>query len=323
MKLQSSKPFFSVVIPLYNKEKHILSTINTVLAQTFQDFEIVVVNDCSKDNSAKLVSEIQDPRVRLINQNNAGVSAARNTGIKEAAGEYIALLDADDLWLECHLENIHTLIKKYPDYGLYACAYKIRVEGNQDRSINVYGLPDSSDFVKIPNYFESVAYGDNLVCSSAVCIPKKIFIENDIWFPVGEKYGEDQYVWARIAVGFELAYCKVESAIYDQSAENNTISLIYNEIEPHQCFYMIDGLRGLVIDNKILIAFDDYVSKLFYYFPLRNMLFRSKFYGLKQALRLRLNFKHRALLLFVFLFPRFVLSSIKRVKFKFSGVSSK
>src|SRR5690606_30655868 len=145
MKPQSSKPFFSIVIPLYNKEKHILSTINTVLAQTFQDFEIVVVNDGSKDNSAKLVNEIQDPRVRLISQNNSGVSAARNTGIKEASGGYIALLDADDLWLECHLENIHTLIKKFPDYGLYACAYKIRVEGNQDRSINVYGLPGSSD----------------------------------------------------------------------------------------------------------------------------------------------------------------------------------
>src|SRR5690606_35746528 len=267
MKPQSSKPFFSIVIPLYNKEKHILDTINTVLTQTFQDFEIVVVNDGSKDNSAKLVREISDSRVRLINQDNAGVSAARNTGIKEAAGEYIALLDADDIWLENHLENIHFLIKKFPDFGLYASAYKTRFLGVQDRSINVYGLPDGSDFVKIPNYFESVAYGDNLVWSSAVCIPRKIFVENDIWFPVGEKYGEDQYVWARIAVEFELAYCRVESAIYDQSTENNTISAIQNEIEPHKSFFMIQELRGFISDEEKIRGFDDYISKIFFSFP--------------------------------------------------------
>ena len=314
MKTQLFKPFFSVVIPLYNKEKHILNTINTVLAQTFQDFEIVVVNDGSKDNSVTIVKDIIDSRIRIINQENSGVSAARNRGIKESKGEYIALLDADDLWLENHLGNLHKLIERYPDSGLYACAYKIRLKGNSDRGVITYGLPDDSDFVKIPNYFESVAYGENLVWTSAVCIPKKVFLENDIWFPVGEKYGEDQYVWARIAVEFEIAYCRIESAIYDQSAENNTIDTIHKEIEPHQSFHMIDELRGLISNEKMLKGFDEYISKIFFDFPLRNMMCRSKRVGLRQTLALRLKLRHKLQLLIVLVLPKRAISLMREIK---------
>ena len=317
MNTESIKPFFSIVIPLYNKEKHILDTINTVLGQSFQDFEIVVVNDGSKDNGPEIVSNISDSRIRIIHQENAGVSSARNVGIKESTGEYIALLDADDLWLENHLQNIHELIKKYPDFGLYACAYKTRIEGAQDRSINVYGLPGDSDLVKIPNYFESVAYGDNLVWSSAVCIPRKIFVENDIWFPVGEKYGEDQYVWARIAVQFEIAYCKIASAIYDQSAENNTIGAIQQEVEPHNSFYMIKELRGFIVDEKVMKGFDDYLSKIFFQFPLRNMLYRSKIYGFKQIFIFPLNVKHVFILVFILVTPKWIVKILKMLKSKF------
>ena len=85
----------SVVIPLYNKEKQIRKTLQSVLTQTFQDFEIVVVNDGSTDNSAIEVEKVKDPRIRLIHQQNAGVSAARNKGIEEARYELIAFLDAD------------------------------------------------------------------------------------------------------------------------------------------------------------------------------------------------------------------------------------
>ena len=88
----------SVVIPLYNKEKQIKRTLQSVLTQTFQDFEIVIVNDGSTDNSTIEVEKIKDSRIRLIHQENAGVSAARNKGIEEAKYELIAFLDADDEW---------------------------------------------------------------------------------------------------------------------------------------------------------------------------------------------------------------------------------
>lgn len=96
----------SIVIPLYNKEKQIAHTLQSVFAQTFQDFEIVIVDDGSTDNSVMEVKKFDDPRVLLIQQSNAGVSAARNRGIEEANGELIAFLDADDEWMPEFLQTI-------------------------------------------------------------------------------------------------------------------------------------------------------------------------------------------------------------------------
>ena len=106
---------FSVIIPLYNKELSISNTIQSVLDQTFQNFEIVIVNDGSTDNSVKEVEKFDDKRIRLIHQENQGVSAARNRGIEEAKYEWIAFLDADDLWMENHLEEMTKLIHDYND----------------------------------------------------------------------------------------------------------------------------------------------------------------------------------------------------------------
>ena len=89
---------FSVVIPLYNKELSIINTIQSVLDQTFQNFEIVVVNDGSTDRSVEMVEQFNDPRIRIINKSNGGVSSARNRGIQEAKYELVAFLDADDFW---------------------------------------------------------------------------------------------------------------------------------------------------------------------------------------------------------------------------------
>lgn len=89
---------FSIVIPLYNKEKSITTTINSVLNQTCGDFELIIVNDGSTDTSLEIVQSIKDERIRIINQKNGGVSSARNQGIIEAKFDWIAFLDADDLW---------------------------------------------------------------------------------------------------------------------------------------------------------------------------------------------------------------------------------
>lgn len=99
----------SVVIPLYNKEKQIANTLHSVLRQTFQNFEIVVVNDGSTDNSVQEVEKVNDIRIRIVHQNNAGVSAARNKGIEEARYDIIAFLDADDEWKAEYLETQYYL----------------------------------------------------------------------------------------------------------------------------------------------------------------------------------------------------------------------
>lgn len=103
----------SVIIPLYNKENTVVKTIESVLLQVYVDFEIVVVNDGSSDNSVALVHSLSDERIRIIDQKNAGVSSARNKGIEEALGEWIVFLDADDILLPNCLEMLHSLVIKY------------------------------------------------------------------------------------------------------------------------------------------------------------------------------------------------------------------
>ena len=116
----------SVVIPLYNKERQIAHTLRSVFAQTFQDFEVVIVDDGSTDGSVAEVEKFTDSRIRLIRQVNAGVAAARNRGIEEAQGELIAFLDADDEWKPEYLATQYHLYQKYPECSVYACNYEFR-----------------------------------------------------------------------------------------------------------------------------------------------------------------------------------------------------
>lgn len=105
---------FSVVIPLYNKKHTIRECIASVLSQSYQDFELLVIDDGSTDNSFQVVSEYSDNRIRIVQQSNGGVSSARNLGLKLAKSKYVALLDADDLWMPDYLEKMNSFIESYP-----------------------------------------------------------------------------------------------------------------------------------------------------------------------------------------------------------------
>lgn len=110
-----SQPLISVVIPAYNAAKTLKTTVQSVFDQTVQDFEIIIVDDGSKDNTVEVANSIGDPRVRVISQPNGGASAARNTGIEAAIGKYVAFLDADDLWLPYKLERQIARLKSSPE----------------------------------------------------------------------------------------------------------------------------------------------------------------------------------------------------------------
>ena len=109
----------SVVIPLYNKENAIVKTIESVFNQTYTDFEIIIVDDSSKDKSLQVVQSINDSRLHVIHKENGGVSSARNRGIREAKGDYIALLDGDDLWKPTFLEEQVKLIHDFPKAAMW------------------------------------------------------------------------------------------------------------------------------------------------------------------------------------------------------------
>ena len=113
-------PFFSVIIPVYNKEKYVQAAVKSVLNQTFTDFELIIVNDCSTDNSRKEVSKIISEQIKIIEHHeNKGLSASRNTGIKNATGNFIAFLDADDEWKPDFLATIKSLISTFSFSILY------------------------------------------------------------------------------------------------------------------------------------------------------------------------------------------------------------
>jgi glycosyltransferase involved in cell wall biosynthesis len=207
----------SVVIPLYNKARHIRRAIDSVLAQTYQDFELLVVDDGSTDDGAEVVRGIADPRIRLIVQDNAGVSVARNRGIQEAAGDLIAFLDADDEWLPCFLETVRGLRERYPEAGIYATAY-CYAQGATHWRPEFSGCCTEPEGALLDDYFRA-ALGTPPVMSSGVMIPKRILCEAG-GFPVGIKRGEDLQVWAAIALCYRVAWSPKEEAVYHLTSDN-------------------------------------------------------------------------------------------------------
>ena len=204
----------SIVIPLYNKEQSITSTLQTVLKQTFQDFEIIIVDDGSPDHSVEEVNKVVDPRIRLIQQPNAGVSSARNRGIEEAKGEYIAFLDADDEWKPEYLETQYNLTQQYLDCSVFACNYEFRdIQGNV-RSTIIRKLPFTREYGVLSNYFEVASCSHPPLWTSAVMV-KKDAIQSVGGFPVGIKSGEDLLTWARLACRYIIAFARTSHVIYN------------------------------------------------------------------------------------------------------------
>ena len=203
----------SVVIPLYNKEQHIANTIRTVLGQSFQDFEIVIVNDGSTDGSCEEVQKVEDSRIRLIHQANAGVSAARNRGIEEAAGEYIAFLDADDEWKPDYLATQHALTKKYPQCSVFAVNYEFRNAQGKVTPTIIRKLPFTGEDGVLTNYFEVASCSHPPICSISIMV-RKSAIQAIGGFPVGIPRGEDLLTWARLATQYKIAYTRYAKAIY-------------------------------------------------------------------------------------------------------------
>jgi hypothetical protein len=225
-------------------------------------------------------------------------------------------LDADDIWLPEYLQTIYELIQNFPDAGLYATAYKKRKANGEESAINIQALPAKEYVGLIPNYFESVVKGENLVWTSATCIPKKVFIENDIWFPVGEKYGEDQYVWARVAMKFDIAYDTKACSVYKVEAENNTAEAISKEREPHQSFLMLKDFRDTIKDSQKMNYFDEYIEKKIFRFIILRMTSGHKLDAIKQPFRYKLSSKFLVGSIVLFLIPLWFYPLLKKSKQK-------
>ena len=207
----------SVVIPLFNKALYIERALHSILAQTITDFELIVIDDGSTDGGCNIVKNLNGDRIRLIQQENSGVSAARNQGIVEAKGELIAFLDADDEWLPEFLETVIRLRDRYPEAGAFATAYQVDKGGGLMRNRKIRGYRKNQWEGIIPNYFKTRT---TLVCSSAVAVKKEVF-EKTGTFRVEAKRAEDLDLWLRIATYFAIAYSNKPQAIWYHGLPNN------------------------------------------------------------------------------------------------------
>lgn len=115
----TSHPFFSIIIPTYNRKSFLKHAVDSALKQTFQDFELIVIDDGSTDGTIDLIREYNDPRVRYEFHKNNGPASARNRGLKKAKGEFIAFLDSDDQWVPQKLEKFHKSITQHPDIKIF------------------------------------------------------------------------------------------------------------------------------------------------------------------------------------------------------------
>jgi glycosyltransferase involved in cell wall biosynthesis len=220
-------PFFSVIIPLYNKEKYIEATLKSVLAQSFQNFEVIIVDDGSNDNSFKAVSQIIDSKITIYKQENKGVSFARNFGIKNAHGKYIALLDADDYWHSNHLLELKKLIDSFPKAGLYCNNYQVYYTDNVYRPAK-FNFNYNEDCLIVKDFFKA-SLTNCVAWTSAVGFSKETFHAVG-GFHTKLKTAQDLDLWIRMALKYDIAFNPTITMSYKFHVDDSLSKSNYNNI---------------------------------------------------------------------------------------------
>jgi len=192
----NSQPFFSVVVPVYNKAPYVARAINSILNQTFQDFELIIVCDPSIDNSNEEVAKFVDSRIRIFHRDKPGPGgyAARNLGVKQSKAEWITFLDADDIWYPAHLENSFNAVNqnKEIDFGFFNSSIAYGNDNFKKRRFNIEEqILSSIELLKI--------YAKNdIIHTNSIFVKKRILIKSGL-FPDGKaKRGGDSDLWLRI-----------------------------------------------------------------------------------------------------------------------------
>jgi len=199
-------PRVSVVIPLYNKAESVLAAVGSVLRQSFADFELIVVDDGSTDSGVPLVAGIGDRRIRLLAQANAGPGAARNRGLGEARGEYVAFLDADDEWGPEFLGLAVDALDRHPECGAWVSGRAVGPErvsqGPRNRRMGLTGgawrLPHLTPPKALKFYVD--------FCHSSCVVARDSLVRRyGGYYDAGRStYGEDSYLWLMFVMNHRL-----------------------------------------------------------------------------------------------------------------------
>jgi len=194
----------SVIIPVYGVDKYIWNTVESVLAQTYKKFEILIIDDGSPDESIKICQQFNDPRIKIICQENRGPSGARNTGIRQSKGEYLAFIDGDDIWLPEKLEKHVNHLETSPDVGVsFSCTAFIDESG---QPLGIYQLPKLKGIT--PPYLlcrDPISNGSNPVIRrqafDAIKFQDNLYGDvEDFYFDERFRRSEDSECWLRISI---------------------------------------------------------------------------------------------------------------------------
>lgn len=207
----------SVVVPVFNGEKTIEETINSILNQTFQDIEVIIINDGSTDATLETIKKISDSRIKIFSYPNAGLSASRNRGISQAKGEYISFIDADDLWTSDKLESQWQALQKNPQAAV-AYSWTDYIDESSKflksgRRIKVNG--DAFSKLLITNFLEN---GSNpLIRQNA--------LEKVGGFDESLPAAEDKDMWLRLAANYEFVCVEKPQILYRTSTSSMSTNL--------------------------------------------------------------------------------------------------
>ena len=254
-------PTVSVIIPIYQRAHLVSQTIESVLAQTYTDYEIIVVNDGSTDNTKEVLACFGN-KITTIHQENKGVSAARNTGINAAKGLYIAFLDSDDLWQPNKLEKQLAFFESNPKIGLvYSDAFFFNEKGVlPDKWTSVYPPPPVWQFLAL--------FGRNFILTSTVVVRRECLDEVGL-FDETLKSCEDYDLWLRIIEKFPIYFLNEPLGYYRQSANsldsNREQMLATNLRAREKAFSRNPELRNLPLIVLDFCLYDHYLNLAYYY----------------------------------------------------------
>ncbi|WP_237134318.1 glycosyltransferase family 2 protein [Pseudohongiella sp. O18] len=259
-------PFFSVVMPLYNKRSVVRRAIFSVVEQSFSNFELIIIDDGSTDGSLEEIGYFtSDGRVRILQTENFGAASARNSGIDMAIGKFIAFIDADDEWDNGFLAYMHQLIEQNPNRIIFSSAYaevfELECKERQIPGLGEIDLQATSQIVlEAPDYFQKlIGMGYSINNSSTTVVDRNFICKYEVRFPVGQKYYEDHYVWySLVSLGGLVYGPKVLVKIY-KNAENRSHSSWTVKVAVDSLLQLQSNLKGFY--SRIDETVPSYISR--------------------------------------------------------------
>ena len=241
----------SVIVPIYNAEKYLAKCIESLIHQTYHALQIILVDDGSTDGSRAIVERVigenKGVNIRLIVQENAGVSAARNRGIQEAKGDYVALLDADDFWLSGYIAEVCRMMAYYPNMEAYSTAFDITSGDSRVRA----AVPENEGVVNPAE--EALKSRYPIIPSTSTLLRSEVLDCGG--FPEGMRIGEDQWLWARMMqCKMRFVFSPMSLVRYSRSAANRSATIYRSEASEH-------SIEELLNDNNTQIL-NEYIARI-------------------------------------------------------------